>query len=133
MPLTKSDRTDARGLAQVVRTGWYREVVVKSMDNQLVRSLLTTRAQLVCRRVDLANQIRGALKPLGLVAGKGGGQPFMERVRTLVAGGTVAGGGRGAAVGLAGYQRPDQYAQPSPGRHGPQRLRRRRAWAFTSA
>ena len=82
MQLNKSDRNDARGLAQIVRTGWYREVMVKSMDSQLVRSLLTTRAQLVRMRVDLANQIRGVLKPFGLVAGKGSGQPFVERVRT---------------------------------------------------
>ena len=89
LQLNKSDRNDARGLAQIVRTGWYREVAVKSMDSQLVRSLLTTRAQLVRMRVDLANQIRGVLKPFGLVAGKGGGQPFAERVRTLVAGGPL--------------------------------------------
>ncbi len=89
MQLNKSDRNDARGLAQIVRTGGYREVMVKSMDSQLVRSLLTTRAQLVRMRVDLANQIRGVLKPFGLVAGKSGGQPFMERVRTLVAGGPL--------------------------------------------
>ena len=60
------------------------------MDSQLLRSLLTTRAQLVRMRVDLANQIRGTLKPFGLMAGKGGGHPFMERVRSLVAGGRVA-------------------------------------------
>ena len=89
LQLNKSDRNDARGLAQIVRTGWYREVAVKSMDSQLVRSLLTTRAQLVRMRVDLANQIRGVLKPFGLVAGKGGGRPFVERVRTLVAGGPL--------------------------------------------
>jgi transposase len=40
-------------------------------------------------RVDLANQIRGVLKPFGLVAGKGGGQPFVARVRALVAGGPL--------------------------------------------
>ncbi len=89
MQLNKSDRNDARGIAQIVRTGWYREVMVKSMDSQLVRSLLTTRAQFVRMRVDLANQIRGVLKPFGLVAGKGGGQPFVERVRTLVADGPL--------------------------------------------
>jgi transposase len=89
LQLNKSDRNDARGLAQIVRTGWYREVAVKSMDSQLVRSLLTARAQLVRIRVDLANQIRGMLKPFGLVVGKGSGQPFMERVRTLVAGGPL--------------------------------------------
>src|SRR5215218_6014656 len=40
-------------------------------------------------RVDLANQIRGVLKPFGLIAGKGGGRLFAERVRTLVAGGPL--------------------------------------------
>ncbi len=101
MQLNKSDRNDARGLAQIVRTGWYREVMVKSMDSQLVRSLLTTRAQLVHMRVDLANQIRGVLKPFGLVAGKGSGQPFVERVRTLVAGGPLQ---EVAAALLAAWQ-----------------------------
>ncbi|MFL5251419.1 MAG: hypothetical protein ACJ8AI_00710, partial [Rhodopila sp.] len=43
LQLNKSDRNDARGLAQIVRTGWYREVVVKSVDSHLVCSLLTTR------------------------------------------------------------------------------------------
>ena len=75
LQLNKTDRNDARGLAQIVRTGWYREVAVKSVDSHLVRSLLTTRAQLVRMRVDLANQIRGVLKPFGLIAGKGGGRP----------------------------------------------------------
>lgn len=42
LQLNKSDRNDARGLAQIVRTGWYREVVVKSFDSQLIRSLLGT-------------------------------------------------------------------------------------------
>lgn len=89
LQLNKTDQNDARGLAQIVRTGWYREVAVKSVDSQLLRSLLTTRAQLVRMRVDLANQIRGTLKPFGLMAGKGGGHPFMERVRSLVAGGPL--------------------------------------------
>jgi transposase len=40
-------------------------------------------------RVDLINQIRGVLKPFGLVVGKGGGQPFAERVRQLVANGSL--------------------------------------------
>ena len=40
-------------------------------------------------RVDLANQIRGVLKPFGLLAGKGSGQPFIERVRALVADGPL--------------------------------------------
>src|SRR5919112_4274879 len=82
LQLNKSDANDARGL--IVRTGWYREVAVKSLDGQLVRALITARAQLVALRVDLGNQIRGLLKPFGLLAGKGEGKTFAEKVRSLV-------------------------------------------------
>jgi transposase len=79
LQLNKSDANDARGLAQVVRTGWYREVAIKSLDGQLVRTMITARAQLVAQRVDLGNQIRGLLKPFGLLAGKGVGKTFAEK------------------------------------------------------
>jgi transposase len=79
--VNKTDPNDALGLAQIVRMGWYREVTVKSLDSQVIRSFLSSRARLVEGRVDLINQIRGMLKPFGLVAGKGGRQPFMDRVR----------------------------------------------------
>jgi transposase len=72
LPLNKTDQNDARGLARIVRAGCYREVAGKSIDSQLLRSLLiATRAHLVRMRVDLANRIRGVLKPFGLMAGKG--------------------------------------------------------------
>ena len=77
LQLNKSDANDARGL--IVRTGWYREVAVKGLDGQLVRALITARAQLVALRVDLGNQIRGILKPFGLLAGKGVGKTFAEK------------------------------------------------------
>ncbi|WP_237050476.1 IS110 family transposase [Microvirga ossetica] len=89
LQVNKTDPNDALGLAQIVRTGWYRAVTVKSLDSQIVRSFLTSRARLVGMRVDLTNQIRGVLKPFGLVAGKGGGQPFIDRVRELVADGPL--------------------------------------------
>ena len=89
LQVNKTDPNDALGLAQIVRTGWYRAVTVKSLDSQVVRSFLTSRARLVGMRVDLTNQIRGVLKPFGLVAGKGGGQPFIDRVRELVADGPL--------------------------------------------
>ncbi len=89
LQVNKTDPNDALGLAQIVRTGWYREVTVKSLDSQVVRSFLTSRARLVEIRVDLTNQIRGVLKPFGLIAGKGSGQPFIDRVRTLVADGPL--------------------------------------------
>lgn len=56
--MNKSDRNDARGLAELVRIGWYREVAVKSQDDQRIRSILVARARLVAIRRDLENQIR---------------------------------------------------------------------------
>ena len=50
MQINKSDANDADGLAQIVRTGWYREVEVKSVDSHLVRASLGVRKQLVGMR-----------------------------------------------------------------------------------
>ena len=47
LQLNKSDANDARGLAQIVRTGWYRAVTARSLDGQRMRALITARAQLV--------------------------------------------------------------------------------------
>ena len=52
-------------------------------------ALVSMRTQMVGMGVDLANQIRGVLKPFGLIAGKGGGQAFADRVRALVADGPL--------------------------------------------
>ena len=57
LQINKTDDNDADGLAQIVRTGWYREVAVKSMDSQAVRVLLMARAQLISQRQATANQI----------------------------------------------------------------------------
>lgn len=62
MRLNKTDHNDAEGLAQVVRTGWYRAVHVKSLEAHQARSLLGARARLVRMRTRLANMIRGVLK-----------------------------------------------------------------------
>ena len=84
--LNKTDANDAEGLAQIVRTGWYRQVQVKSLDSHLIRTLLTARAGLVAMHRDVANQIRGALKTFGLVLGKVAAGAFEVRVRQLIAG-----------------------------------------------
>lgn len=70
-------------MAQVVRTGWYREVAVKGMDAQALRMLLVARAQLVSQRQALANTIRGLLKTFGYVVAHGSHGPFAVRVREL--------------------------------------------------
>jgi transposase len=86
LQLNKTDANDAYGLAQIVRTGWYREVAVKGMDDHRVRALLSSRAQLVDMRRDLGTKIRGLLKTFGRVVGKVGDKEFAARVRELAAG-----------------------------------------------
>ena len=65
----KSDRSDARGLADIVRMGWYREVAVKSFAAHERRAMLATRHRLVSVRADLDAQLRGLLKPFGMILG----------------------------------------------------------------
>ena len=84
--INKTDANDAHGLAQVVRTGWFREIAVKSMDAQSLRLLLVARAQLVSQRQAIANTLRGLLKAFGHVVRKGAGGPFAGRVREVCAG-----------------------------------------------
>jgi transposase len=85
LQLNKNDRNDARGLARLMRSGWYKEVRVKSLDSHLVRATLASRALLVATRRDVQNQIRGLLKTHGLVVGKAYGKLFAARVRELLA------------------------------------------------
>lgn len=70
MRINKTDRNDAAGIAQIMRTGWYREAHVKSGPSHLARALLASRALLVGMRGDIANQIRGLLKTFGVIVGK---------------------------------------------------------------
>jgi transposase len=69
----KTDKNDARGLAQIVRMGgkFIRPVIVRSQDNQEARMLLTMRQHLVDQKVALENNITGSLKPFGLVTPRG--------------------------------------------------------------
>lgn len=62
----KTDRNDARGIAQILRTGWYREVHVKSLESQRLKTLLAARKALLRRRIDLENEVRGLLKVYGV-------------------------------------------------------------------
>jgi transposase len=73
--MNKSDENDARGLAELVRIGWYREVSIKSEQSQQVRSVLVTRSRLVSMRCDIENQVRSMLKEYGLLFGRSIGAP----------------------------------------------------------
>jgi transposase len=80
MQINKTDQNDAEGLAQIVRTGWYRSVHVKSPDAHRARALLGARTQLVGMTTRVSNHIRGILKTFGLLPGKVRGTRFDRRV-----------------------------------------------------
>ena len=85
MQINKTDQNDAEGLAQIMRTGWYRSVHVKSFDSHRARALLGARVQLVGMTTRLSNHIRGVLKTFGLLPGQMRGVPFDRRVEALLA------------------------------------------------
>lgn len=82
----KTDAHDAETLAQLVRTGWYREARVKGWAAHLIRRLVGARAQMVGISIDLSNQIRSTLKTFGLRASGGAGRAFEAKVRTALEG-----------------------------------------------
>jgi transposase len=81
----KTDRNDARGIAQILRTGWYVRVHVKSRASHYIRALLSSRKAVLRKCVDLESEIRGLFKVFGikLPASLGHG-PFDARARPLI-------------------------------------------------
>lgn len=82
----KTDKNDARGIAQMMRMGWYRAVHVKGVENQRLRTMLANRKLLKRKLVDLENHIRGSLRVHGLKVGSVGRREFEARVRELLEG-----------------------------------------------
>lgn len=80
----KTDRNDARGIAQIMRTGWFRTVHVKSPSCRSWRALLTVRRALLNKRRDVENGIRALLREVGLKVGTPSRKNFAARVRELV-------------------------------------------------
>jgi transposase len=78
----KTDRNDARGLAHLARTGFYKPVHVKSLPAHAVRALIIARKKLVCQRVTLENQIRGLALVFGVRLPRGLSRAFTARVNS---------------------------------------------------
>jgi transposase len=85
MPV-KSDRNDARGIAQLMRLGWFRPVHCKSIAAQEMRALLTARKLLQSKLIDVELSLRGILRGFGLKVGKTTPRRFAGRIQELVAG-----------------------------------------------
>lgn len=82
----KTDRKDARGIAQLLRMGWYRPVHAKSMPCKDTRALLVGRKLLQGKLLDVELSIRGILRGYGLKVGEVSRGRFEMRIRELTAG-----------------------------------------------
>jgi transposase len=79
----KTDRNDARAIAQAMRVGWFTAVHLKTTESQELRLLLTNRKTLLTGRVALENEIRGTLKAFGLKVGQVSVAAYEARVIEL--------------------------------------------------
>lgn len=84
MRRNKTDKNDARGLAELMRIGWFKEANVRSPQTQYVRSLLSARYQLRLSRKDVLNQMRGVVKSFGLFTGSTATRTFPAIVREII-------------------------------------------------
>ena len=84
--INKTDRNDARGIAQMMRVGLYRPVHVKTLRSQKLRMLLTHRKLLQSKAIAIENDLRGTLRNFGLKVGIAGRMKFEARIEELVEG-----------------------------------------------
>jgi transposase len=82
--INKTDRNDARGMAQMMRVGLYRPVHVKTLRSQKLRMLLTHRKLLQSKAIAIDNDLRGTLRNFGLKVGVVGTVKFEARIKELV-------------------------------------------------
>src|ERR1700755_1700038 len=82
--INKTDRNDARGIAQMMRAGLYRPVHVKTIRSQKLRMLLTHRKLLQSKAIAIENDLRGTLRNFGLKVGMVGTVRFEARILELV-------------------------------------------------
>jgi transposase len=81
----KTDKHDARGIAQILRSGWYSRVHVKSMQSHHIRMLLSSRKAVLSKCVDLENEVRGLFKIFGIkLPPKLGHGAFDPAVRDII-------------------------------------------------
>jgi transposase len=82
--INKTDRNDARGIAQMMRVGLYRPVHVKTLRSQKLRVLLTHRKLLQSKAIAIENDLRATLRNFGLKVGTIGTVKYETRIRELV-------------------------------------------------
>jgi transposase len=106
--INKTDRNDARSIAQMMRVGLYRPVHVKTLRSQKLRMLLTHRKLLQSKAIAIENDLRGTWRNFGLKVGMVGKVKFEARIKELVENLRLGGTGGTAAHRQAGTTRTDR-------------------------
>ena len=118
--INKTDRNDARGMAQMMRVGLYRPVHVKTLRSQKLRMLLTHRKLLQSKAIAIENDLRGTLRNFGLKVGMVGTVKFEARIKELGREHARPGdAGRTDAHRPAGIARTDCHPAPTLAGHRP--------------
>lgn len=79
--INKTDKNDARAIAEAMRCKMYREVVAKSQSSIEIGTLMSSRRLIVEQKVQITNAIRGFLKTYGIRLGSCGDASFAQKVR----------------------------------------------------
>ena len=119
--INKTDRNNARGIAQMMRVGLYRPVHVKTLRSQKLRMLLTHRKLLQSKAIAIENDLRGTLRNFGLKVGMVGKVRFEARIKELVENLPDWPYGRTAAHRPAGTTRTDRHPASTFAGHRPGR------------
>lgn len=83
----KTDKNDARGIAQVLRSGWFGEVHIKSRNSHYDRALLTSRKTIMRKCIDFELEVRGLFKAFGYrMPAQVRHHRFEETVRPIIEG-----------------------------------------------
>ena len=111
----KTDKNDARGIAEMMRLGHYRPVHVKSPAAQSMRTTLAVRMQLVASQLQVEGTIRGLLKIYGLKIGAIHRNRFAARARAARHGSAagIDGGDRAASAGARGHAHGTKSSRPN--------------------
>jgi len=81
----KTDKHDARGIAQLLHSGWFSQVHVKSLESHRIRMLLSSRKAVLNKCIDLEQEVRGLFKIFGIkLPPKLGHGSFDKVVRAII-------------------------------------------------
>lgn len=83
--INKTDKNDARGIADALRVGHYKECIHRSDEAVETRTILHGRKTIVEGRTHTITSIKGHLKVYGIKLGKGSGKKFREKVESAIA------------------------------------------------